>query len=86
MELVYHPDHFPELDAYDTLRVTDIATLPLCTAEPTRYFRRYLDASFREAGVTQRVIMESTSIFQLLQGVQVGLGCLISRWGTCCLI
>ncbi|MDU2734897.1 MAG: LysR family transcriptional regulator [Mixta calida] len=81
VELVYHPDHFPELDAYDTLRVTDIATLPLCLAEPTRYFRRYLDASFREAGVTQRVIMESTSIFQLLQGVQVGLGCLISPVG-----
>ncbi|ORM82265.1 LysR family transcriptional regulator [Mixta gaviniae] len=81
VELVYHPDHFPDLDAYDTLRVMDIATLPLCLAEPTRYFRRYLDASFREAGVTQRVIMESTSIFQLLQGVQVGLGCLIAPVG-----
>ncbi|QHM71114.1 LysR family transcriptional regulator [Mixta intestinalis] len=81
VELVYHPDHFPQLDELEQLRMGDIATLPLCLAEPTRYFRRYLDASFREAGVTQRVILESTSIFQLLQGVQVGLGCLIAPAG-----
>lgn len=81
VELVYHPAHFPQLDSYDSLRLENIAVLPLCLAEPTRYFRRYLDASFREAGLTQRVILESTSIFQLLQGVQVGLGCLIAPVG-----
>ncbi len=81
VELVYHPAHFPQLEEIDRLRIEDIATLPLCLAEPTRYFRRYLDASFREAGITQRIILESTSIFQLLQGVQVGLGCLIAPVG-----
>ncbi|RWR03702.1 hypothetical protein ED28_01560 [[Pantoea] beijingensis] len=36
---------------------------------------------FREAEVPLRLIMESSSIFQLLQGVQVGLGCLITPVG-----
>lgn len=52
-----------------------MTALPLCLAEPTRYFRRYLDQHFREAGLTLHARMETTSIFQLLEGIFVGLGC-----------
>lgn len=52
-----------------------MAQLPLCLAEPSRYFRRYLDNSFRDAGLSLHVRLESSSIFQLLQGIFVGLGC-----------
>lgn len=75
VELVFHPQHFPELVGDTPLTLEDVATLPLCLAEPTRYFRRYLDQNFREAGLTLHVRMETTSIFQLLQGIFVGLGC-----------
>lgn len=81
IELVYHPDYFPLLDDKISLTLSDVAALPLCLAEPTRYFRRYLDACFREAGLSLRVILESTTVFQLVQGVQVGLGCLIAPTG-----
>ncbi|QKJ87264.1 LysR family transcriptional regulator [Paramixta manurensis] len=82
VELVYHPHHFPGLAATDdALSLADAAALPLCLAEPTRYFRRYLDNHFRDAALSPRVILESTSVFQLIQGVQVGLGCLIAPGG-----
>ncbi|MTD25798.1 LysR family transcriptional regulator [Erwinia sorbitola] len=81
IELVYHPQHFPGLQGDEPLTLSAIAALPLCLAEQTRYFRRYLDGHFRDAGLTMRVVLETTSVFQLLQGVQVGLGCMISPVG-----
>jgi DNA-binding transcriptional LysR family regulator len=44
-------------------------------SEPSRYFRRYLDNFFRQAGLELHPRLESTSIFQLMQGVYVGIGC-----------
>ncbi|WP_411752083.1 LysR family transcriptional regulator [Serratia sp. (in: enterobacteria)] len=75
IDLVFHPQHFPELVGESPLTLSTVAELPLCLAEPTRYFRRYLDQQFREAGLTLHTRMETTSIFQLLQGIFVGLGC-----------
>lgn len=75
VELVFHPQHFPELAGDIPLALDAVAALPLCLAEPTRYFRRYLDQHFRDAGLAPHVRLESTSIFQLLQGIFVGLGC-----------
>ncbi|PIJ51864.1 LysR family transcriptional regulator [Erwinia sp. OLTSP20] len=80
VELVFNPAFFsPPVAARLTL--SDLAALPLCLAEPTRYFRRYLDSQFREAGVTARIVMESSSIFQLMQAVYCGLGCALSPVG-----
>ncbi|AUX72815.1 LysR family transcriptional regulator [Erwinia pyrifoliae] len=83
VELLYHPHYFPQLagDTDSPLDLVEIARLPLCLAEQTRYFRRYIDSHFRDAGLSLRVVLETTSVFQLLQGVQVGLGCLISPVG-----
>ncbi|KQN55767.1 MULTISPECIES: LysR family transcriptional regulator [unclassified Erwinia] len=81
VELLYHPQQFPQLMGNEPLTLGELAGVPLCLAEPTRYFRRYLDGHFREAGVTPRVVLETTSVFQLLQATQVGLGCLLSPVG-----
>ncbi|AUH00535.1 LysR family transcriptional regulator [Prodigiosinella confusarubida] len=80
--LLYHPQHFPQLVSDSVTELTEIAELPLCLAEPSRYFRRYLDNQFREAGITPRVRMESSSVLQLIQGVFVGLGCGIVPAGS----
>lgn len=81
VELLFHPQHFPQLNGTEPLTLPEIAVLPLCLADQTRYFRRYVDGHFREAGLELRVVLETTSVFQLLQGAQVGLGCLISPVG-----
>ncbi|MGB9095214.1 LysR family transcriptional regulator [Erwinia sp.] len=81
VEVVFHPQHFPELIGEIPLALSDLAEIPLCLAEQTRYFRRYLDTHFREAEIKLRVVLETTSVFQLVQGIQVGLGCLISPCG-----
>ncbi|KAB8313633.1 LysR family transcriptional regulator [Erwinia endophytica] len=81
VEVVFHPQHFPQLRGDGELAFNDLQHIPLCLAEQTRYFRRYLDSHFREAEVHPRVVLETTSVFQLVQGVQVGLGCLISPRG-----
>ncbi|WP_215848275.1 LysR family transcriptional regulator [Pantoea bituminis] len=81
VEAVFHPEHFPDLLQHETLTLQTLAQQPLCLAEPTRYFRRYLDMAFREATFTPRVIVESASIMQLLQCTQVGLGVLVSPIG-----
>ncbi|CNI02193.1 MULTISPECIES: LysR family transcriptional regulator [Yersinia] len=75
IDVVFHPDHFPELIGTEPLTLAQTAALPLCLTEPSRYFRRYLDNHFRDADLPLHVRMESTSIFQLLQGIFVGLGC-----------
>ncbi|MBK0031531.1 LysR family transcriptional regulator [Erwinia sp. S43] len=81
VEVIWHPQHFPQLAGDTPLVLDDVVSLPLCLADRTRYFRRYLDSHFLAAGLNLRVVMETTSIFQLIQGVQVGLGCLISPVG-----
>lgn len=81
IELLYHPQHFPQLSGDEPLTLEAVAALPLCLAEQTRYFRRYIDGHFRDAQLTLRVVLETTSVFQLLQGVQVGLGCMVSPVG-----
>ncbi|ANI29343.1 LysR family transcriptional regulator [Yersinia entomophaga] len=75
VDLIFHPQHFPDLVDETPLSLAQVAELPLCLAEPTRYFRRYLDNSFRDAGFSLHARLETTSIFQLLQGIFVGLGC-----------
>ncbi|MGR3842288.1 LysR family transcriptional regulator [Serratia marcescens] len=75
VELVFHPQHFPKLVGDTPLPLEAVAALPLCLAEPTRYFRRYLDQHFRDAGLTLHPRLETASIFQLLEGIFVGLGC-----------
>jgi len=75
VDVVYHPEHFPELANYDSLSAVQVAALPLCLSDSSRYFRRYLDNYFRQVGLELHPIIESTSIFQLMQGVFVGLGC-----------
>lgn len=80
-EAVFHPDHFPGLVEGTPLTLDELAQQPLCLAEPTRYFRRYIDMAFREAALVPRVIVESASIMQLMQCAQVGLGLLVSPVG-----
>lgn len=75
VDVVYHPDHFPELECISLLTAEQAVALPLCLSEPSRYFRRYLDNFFRQAGLALHPRLESTSIFQLMQGVFVGIGC-----------
>ncbi|MCX2946589.1 LysR family transcriptional regulator substrate-binding protein, partial [Rahnella perminowiae] len=75
VDVVYHPDHFPQLQDIGLMTAEQAVTLPLCLSEPSRYFRRYLDNFFRQAGLELRPRLESTSIFQLMQGVFVGIGC-----------
>ncbi|MFI8417019.1 LysR family transcriptional regulator [Serratia sp. NPDC078593] len=75
VELVFHPQYFPQLIGDEPLTLAQVAALPLCLAEPTRYFRRYLDQHFRDEGLTLQPRVETTSIFQLLQCIFVGLGC-----------
>lgn len=81
VEVLFHPDHFPELVGETALTLDEVAQKPLCLAEPTRYFRRYLDMAFREAALVPRVIVESASVMQLMQCAQVGLGLLLSPVG-----
>lgn len=81
VEIIWHPRYFPELAGEGPMDLADAARVPLCLAEQTRYFRRYLDGHFRDKGLAVRVILETTSILQLIQGAQVGLGCLISPVG-----
>lgn len=75
VDLIYHPRYFPELEHESQLNASQVAELPLCLSESSRYFRRYLDNFFRTQGLELRPILESSSIFQLMQGVFVGLGC-----------
>ncbi|MFC3395438.1 LysR family transcriptional regulator [Brenneria rubrifaciens] len=82
VDLLFHPQHFPQVAGNTTLTLNDLAELPLCLAEPSRYFRRYLDDHFREMGYSLWVKVESTSILQLMQSVFVGLGCGIVPRGS----
>nr|WP_255697847.1 MULTISPECIES: LysR family transcriptional regulator [unclassified Pantoea] len=81
VEAIFHPDVFPALAAQSTLTLSALAAHPLCLAEQTRYFRRYLDSQLRETGTTPRIIVESASITQLLQSAHVGLGVMVSPCG-----
>ncbi|THD38645.1 MULTISPECIES: LysR family transcriptional regulator [Pantoea] len=81
VEAIFHPDHFPTLLQHERLSLHTLASQPLCLAEPTRYFRRYLDGQLRETGVLPRVIVESASVMQLIQSALVGLGVMVSPCG-----
>lgn len=75
---LFSRDVFPELARDEPLSMTEIAAYPLCLAEPTRYFRRYLDTCFRQAGLPLRVIIESASVLQLLESAQYGMGVMLA--------
>lgn len=81
VEAIFNPQHFPDLLQQETVSLSQLAQQPLCLAEPTRYFRRYVDSQLRETGLLPRVIVESASIMQLLQSAQVGLGVMVSPRG-----
>ncbi|RYC37855.1 LysR family transcriptional regulator [Pectobacterium zantedeschiae] len=82
VDLLFHPHHFPQLVGDAPLTLDALSDVPLCLAEASRYFRRYLDSHFREMGVSPWVKVESASILQLLQSVYVGLGCGIVPHGS----
>ncbi|AYH01809.1 LysR family transcriptional regulator [Pectobacterium parmentieri] len=82
VDLLFHPHHFPQLVGDVPLALDALSEVPLCLAEASRYFRRYLDSHFREAGVSPWVKVESASVLQLLQSVYVGLGCGIVPHGS----
>ncbi|MEC5320564.1 LysR family transcriptional regulator [Brenneria populi subsp. brevivirga] len=82
VEVLFHPRHFPQLTGDTPLALSELAALPLCLAESSRYFRRYLDAHFREADITPWVKIESSSILQQTQSVFIGLGCALVPRGS----
>jgi DNA-binding transcriptional LysR family regulator len=49
---------------------TDLAELPLCLLTPNMQNRRLIDAAFREAGVSPRVMLETDSVFALYAHVR----------------
>ncbi|MGI8465287.1 LysR family transcriptional regulator [Pectobacterium punjabense] len=82
VDLLFHPHHFPQLIGDAPLALDALSEVPLCLAEASRYFRRYLDSHFREADVSPWVKVESASVLQLIQSVYVGLGCGIVPHGS----
>lgn len=48
----------------------DVAGLPLCLLTPNMQNRRLIDAAFREAGVTPRVVLETDSVLALYAHVR----------------
>ncbi|MGX2041755.1 LysR family transcriptional regulator [Methylocaldum sp. MU1018] len=48
----------------------DVAELPLCLLTPNMQNRRLIDAAFREAGVSPRVVLETDSVFALYAHVR----------------
>jgi DNA-binding transcriptional LysR family regulator len=48
----------------------DVANLPLCLLTPNTQNRRIIDAAFREAGVSPRVVLETDSVFALYTHVR----------------
>ena len=79
---LYCPDTFPRLEAMERLPLATVAAFPLCLAEQTRYFRRYLDNCFRQAGLSFRAIIESASVLQLLESAHRGLGVMLAPKGN----
>jgi DNA-binding transcriptional LysR family regulator len=65
--LARHPD--PALAAGEAGWV-DIAGLPLCLLTPNMQSRHLIDAAFREAGVTPRVMLETDVVFALYAHVR----------------
>ncbi|MCG8707961.1 LysR family transcriptional regulator [Brenneria sp. 4F2] len=82
VDVLFHPRHFPQLTGDEPLALSDLSALPLCLAESSRYFRRYLDTHFRAANMTPRVKIESSSILQQIQSVFIGLGCALVPRGS----
>lgn len=54
----------------DAVGWANIADLPLCLLTPDMQNRRLIDAAFREAGVTPRVVLETDSVFALYAHVR----------------
>lgn len=75
---LYAAQHFPDLAGKQRVSMKEVAANPLCLAEPTRYFRRYLDTCFRQAGLSLRVIIESASVMQLLESAHFGMGVMLA--------
>lgn len=75
---LYAAQHFPNLAGKHRVSMKEVAANPLCLAEPTRYFRRYLDTCFRQAGLPLRVIIESASVLQLLESAHFGMGVMLA--------
>ncbi|MGR6772380.1 LysR family transcriptional regulator [Pectobacterium brasiliense] len=82
VDLLFHSHHFPQLVGEAPLALDALSEVPLCLAEASRYFRRYLDSHFREMGISPWVKVESSSVLQLIQSAYVGLGCGIVPHGS----
>ena len=54
----------------DDLGWADAAELPLCLLTPNIQNRRLIDAAFREAGITPKVMLETDSVFALYAHVR----------------
>lgn len=72
---------FPQPETTERLPLATVAALPLCLAEQTRYFRRYLDNCFRQAELPFRAIIESASVSQLLESAHRGMGVMLAPKG-----
>lgn len=79
---LYCGNAFELPDNESPVSLAKIAEFPLCLAAQTRYFRRYLDNSFRQAGVPFRVIIESSSVLQLLESAHQGIGIMLAPSGN----
>ncbi len=64
-----------------SLKLTDVADVPLILPAPGSTTRAYVTDRFREAGITPRVVMEFNSTEHTKKAVEANLGAgIISRW------
>ncbi|MBS4637815.1 LysR family transcriptional regulator [Aeromonas caviae] len=63
------------------LTLADLQELPLILPSTTMQFRRYLDEAAARQQISLRVVLETDSLFHLVNGVSHGLGCAVVSAG-----
>lgn len=63
------------------LTLADLQDLPLILPSTTMQFRRYLDEAAARQQISLRVVLETDSLFHLVNGVSHGLGCAVVSAG-----
>ncbi|MEG0010097.1 MAG: LysR family transcriptional regulator [Aeromonas sp.] len=80
-----HANPMAVLGATDTagesLRLADLQSLPLILPSKTMQFRRYFDEAAARQQLSFRVVLETDSLFHLVNGVSHGLGCAVVSAG-----
>jgi len=64
----------PHLGEHQPLKLADLQDLPLILPSSTMQFRRYLDDAAARQQLSLRVVLETDSLFHLVNGVSHGLG------------